>query len=231
MLPIIDAPASPVVRGLLNTLVFVFSLFLLERSSDVFVDSTAIVAKRFRIPPILVGLLTAGAEWEEVCPFCILHLLDELTVTKLAVVVSSLINKNPSLALSNIYGSTIANILGSFSIGLLFSPNPLSGAEQLSARIYTSLAVGLSVIIAVISTLEYGHIRLGRGWVRGIGGCLIGVFAVYIAGIAFGIYRGVVIAPEDSDSDSDSDDGDNESDTSEESQEAVPRLAAPSECI
>ena len=67
MLPLIDnLSLSPVLRGTLDGLVFIFSLFLLERSADAFVDSTAIVAKRFGIPAILVGLLTAGAEWEEV---------------------------------------------------------------------------------------------------------------------------------------------------------------------
>ena len=67
MLPIIDSPQlTPLIRGLLNAVTFCLSLVLLERSADTFVDSTAIVAKRFGISTVLVGLLTAGAEWEEV---------------------------------------------------------------------------------------------------------------------------------------------------------------------
>lgn len=67
MLPILDSPSlSPLARGLLNALVFLLSLGLLERSADVFVDSTAVVARRSGVPSVLVGLLTAGAEWEEV---------------------------------------------------------------------------------------------------------------------------------------------------------------------
>lgn len=67
MLPLIDnSSLSPLVRGILNSITFLLSLVLLERSADVFVDSTAIVAKRLGIPTVLVGLLTAGAEWEEV---------------------------------------------------------------------------------------------------------------------------------------------------------------------
>ena len=67
MLPLIDSPSlSAPTRGLLNIAVFLFSLFLLERSADIFVESTEVVAKRLGIPTILVGLLTAGAEWEEV---------------------------------------------------------------------------------------------------------------------------------------------------------------------
>jgi hypothetical protein len=67
MLPLIDSPSlSPLIRGLLNTVIFLLSLVLLERSADNFVDSTAIVAARFGVSTVLVGLLTAGAEWEEV---------------------------------------------------------------------------------------------------------------------------------------------------------------------
>jgi Ca2+/Na+ antiporter len=67
MLPIIDDPGLPApVRGLLNTVIFLLSLVILERSADSFVDSTAVVARRLRISAVLVGLLTAGAEWEEV---------------------------------------------------------------------------------------------------------------------------------------------------------------------
>lgn len=42
------------------------SLFLLERGADLFIDHTAVVAKRTGIPTSVLGLLTAGAEWEEV---------------------------------------------------------------------------------------------------------------------------------------------------------------------
>jgi hypothetical protein len=67
MLPLIDnASLSPLIRGVLNSITFLLSLVLLERSADVFVDSTAVVAKRLGICTVLVGLLTAGAEWEEV---------------------------------------------------------------------------------------------------------------------------------------------------------------------
>jgi hypothetical protein len=67
MLPGVDSPyLPPVFRGITNALVFLVSLFLLERSADVFVDSTAVIAKRFGLPTVLVALLTAGAEWEEV---------------------------------------------------------------------------------------------------------------------------------------------------------------------
>ncbi len=49
-----------------NVASFIAGLFLLEYGADKFIDHTAIVAKRLNISPTLVGLLTCGAEWEEV---------------------------------------------------------------------------------------------------------------------------------------------------------------------
>jgi Ca2+/Na+ antiporter len=57
---------QPLPRGCVHTLIFVASLFLLERAADIFVDNVAALSKRLSIPSILIGLLTAGAEWEEV---------------------------------------------------------------------------------------------------------------------------------------------------------------------
>lgn len=51
---------------LFNISAFIAGLFLLEYGADKFVDHTAIVAKRLGVSPTLIGLLTCGAEWEEV---------------------------------------------------------------------------------------------------------------------------------------------------------------------
>lgn len=45
---------------------FIAGLFLLEWGADVFIDNTAVVARRLGVSQTLVALLTAGAEWEEV---------------------------------------------------------------------------------------------------------------------------------------------------------------------
>jgi hypothetical protein len=49
-----------------NIAAFLSTLFLLEFGADKFIDHTAIVARRTRIPETIIGLLTAGGEWEEV---------------------------------------------------------------------------------------------------------------------------------------------------------------------
>jgi hypothetical protein len=50
-----------------NLASFVTALFLLESGADKFIDHTAIVARRINVSETTIGLITAGAEWEEVC--------------------------------------------------------------------------------------------------------------------------------------------------------------------
>lgn len=45
---------------------FIAGLFLLEYGADLFIDHTAILARRLGVSQTLIALLTAGAEWEEV---------------------------------------------------------------------------------------------------------------------------------------------------------------------
>jgi Ca2+/Na+ antiporter len=49
-----------------NTSVFISTIFLLEFAADKFISHTAKLASRIGVSQLLVGLLTAGAEWEEV---------------------------------------------------------------------------------------------------------------------------------------------------------------------
>jgi hypothetical protein len=49
-----------------NACAFASACFLLEWGADQFIDHTVVVARRLRVSPALVSLLTAGAEWEEV---------------------------------------------------------------------------------------------------------------------------------------------------------------------
>jgi len=70
MLPLIDAAISRLhstaLQVVAQLLVFSAGLLLLERSADAFIDAAALVSRRLGVPDVLVGLLTAGAEWEEV---------------------------------------------------------------------------------------------------------------------------------------------------------------------
>lgn len=128
----------------------------------------------------------------------------------------SIARHRSSLAVGNIVGSAISNILGAFSLGLIFRKGESSIVFDRSSKIYTLLLLVLTTLIAGLS--EFGH---RDGW-RIAGGFVIGVFAVYIASIAWLIARGLVAAPELSDSESDSDsDSYSSSDSSDDEEEVV----------
>ncbi|GAB7327979.1 hypothetical protein MBLNU13_g00041t1 [Cladosporium sp. NU13] len=163
-----------------NIAAFICALFVLEFGADKFIDHTAIVAKRTGIPEGLIALLTAGAEWEE-----------------LAVVVFSITRGRHSLALGNVIGSAISNILGAFSLGLLFSSKDGLSFDTSSTR-YTLLQLAVTILAAVSLALrEHLHLR-----VAGI--VLIVIFVIYIASVFWAIRKGLVTGPELSDSDDDS---------------------------
>jgi Ca2+/Na+ antiporter len=174
---------------LFNIASFIAGLFLLEYGADKFIDHTAVVAKRLNVSPTLVGLLTCGAEWEE-----------------LVVIAVALGQKKQSLALGNLMGSSIANILASFSLGLIFMN---TATFDRSSKIYAAALLGLTSIFLLLLFTLSGTLK----WAAGA--LLLVAFIVYVVSVASAIYRGVMTAPEDdSDSDSDSDsDGDGDSDS------------------
>ncbi|KAJ5240035.1 hypothetical protein N7468_004654 [Penicillium chermesinum] len=92
-----------------NVATLIAGVFVLDYGADKFIHHTVIVGRRLGISQTIIALLTAGAEWEE-----------------LAVVVAAILQHRSPLALGNVMGSTISNILGAFSLGLLFYP-PRSG--------------------------------------------------------------------------------------------------------
>lgn len=173
---------------LFNISSFIAGLFLLEYGADKFIDHTAIVAKRLNVSPTLVGLLTCGAEWEE-----------------LVVIIVALSQKNSNMALGNLIGSSVANILASFSLGLLF----MKKVEfDRSSKIYSTALLGLTTVFLLLLIALKGS---SFQWFGGI--LLIVAFVVYVVSVASLIYRGTLTAPEDSDSDSDSSDDDRDSDS------------------
>ncbi|KAE8448099.1 hypothetical protein EG329_009864 [Mollisiaceae sp. DMI_Dod_QoI] len=187
-----------------NIAAFIGGLFVLEFGADKFIDHTAKVAARLRIPPTLIALLTAGAEWEE-----------------LVVVVASISQHQSPLALGNILGSSISNILGAFSLGLIFSPASITFDK--SAKIYTAVLLGLTTFFTLFILFFEPLGRFG-------GLVLILTFVVYFTSIAWAIYKGIVEPPEpesDSDSDSDSDSSDSDSDSDSDEESSMPLKKSP----
>ncbi|CAD6884501.1 unnamed protein product [Tilletia laevis] len=94
-------------------LVLSTGLIFLETGCRWALNNLAQIAALARIDQTLVSLLTAGGEWEE-----------------LAVVIAAVKQGRSALAIGNVIGSAISNILGAFSLGLLFAPSPPTGSNE-----------------------------------------------------------------------------------------------------
>lgn len=151
---------------LFNVAAFVAGLSLLERGAKLFVSSTTTLAKRLRLPEILVAILIAGAEWEE-----------------LAVVALSLAQRRPALAVGNVIGSSIANIFGAFALGLVFSTGTWEGFDS-SSKMACGALLGLTSIVSLFALADIL-------WNRVVAGLLLITFALYIIFVLWTIWCGM----------------------------------------
>jgi cation:H+ antiporter len=166
VLPFVDLLPLPW-RALAYALCFLVGLVLLERGADWCTDAAAALAVRLRAPQIVIGLLTAGAEWEE-----------------LVVALVAVFGGHGGLALGDIIGSTIANILGSFPLGLL-GQKPLRLERE--TRWY-----GLGLLLVTLLT---AWLLAAGPLTRPIGGALICGFIAYGVVILLLIRRGLARPP------------------------------------
>lgn len=137
-------------------------LVLLEVGADHFTDAVAALARRLRASEHVVGLLTAGGEWEE-----------------LLVVILAVLGGHPGLAIGNVVGSCLANLIGSLPLGFL-GPRPL--VPDRSARVY-------AVVMLLVTVLAAGFLVDGRVGPLA-GGVLVSAFVLYVASVLLVINRG-----------------------------------------
>jgi Ca2+/Na+ antiporter len=100
-----------------------------------------------------------------------------MELPQLAVVIAALARKRPALAFANIFGSCVSNILGSFSLGLIFGHFAACIAHP-SEKLYTALLLVLNLAVLLV-------VGLGAAS-KGMGAGLVGFFAVYLAAIFLG---------------------------------------------
>lgn len=151
---------------LFNVAAFVAGLSLLERGAKLFVSSSTTLAKRLHLPEVLVAILIAGAEWEE-----------------LAVVALSLAQRRPALAVGNVVGSSIANIFAAFALGLVFSTGTWEGFDNSSKK----ACVGLLVLTSIVSLFALADIL----WNRVVAGLLLLTFVIYVFFVLWTMWCGM----------------------------------------
>lgn len=101
------------------------------------------------------------------------------------------------MAIGNIVGSGVSNILGAFSLGLLFHDKQQPIVFDRSSRIYSLVLLVLTTFVTPITYFSKKIV-----WLVG-GSILIAFFAIYIGSVGWAISKGTLTAPEDSDDSSD----------------------------
>jgi len=117
------------------------------------------------------------------------------------VVIAAVAQHQSPLALGNVIGSIISNILAAFSLGVLFQRGYTKFDR--SSKIYVSLLLLLTPPVIVLGYFGKGGLIFGS--------ILIVVFGLYLVSIGVAIYRGVLAAPEPEDSSDDDSDSDTNS--------------------
>ena len=115
---------------------------------------------------------------------------------QLAVIIASLARGHASLSIGYIVGTAVVNIIGSFSLGLLFHAKGKPIQFDRSSRVYSLILLLLATFVVPII-----HFRRKVIWLS-CGAILIVLFAVYIGLGGWAISKGILTSPEHSEIDS-----------------------------
>tara|TARA_B100001121_G_scaffold310735_1_gene345216 strand:+ start:1905 stop:2819 length:915 start_codon:yes stop_codon:yes gene_type:complete len=138
---------------MLDLFLFVISLFVLWKSSDVFVDSSHSLALHLKLPPILIGATVVAFG---------------TSAPELFVAIFAGLNHQSDVVYGNVFGSNIANIFLIFAISLILKRLDFDKAfrEQLSLNFLSLIIVLVSVyflspsrLISVIILIVFGVIQ------------------------------------------------------------------------
>jgi Ca2+/Na+ antiporter len=103
-----------------------------------------------------------------------------------------------------VIGSAISNILGAFSLGLIFHKGDNEELFDRSSRVWTLILPVPTAFAAVVLLLVPTNLLRWAGCIA------IVLFVIYVPTVSWVIWKGRLSAPEDSDSDSDSSNSDND---------------------
>lgn len=117
---------------MLDLFLFVFSLIVLWKSSDVFVDSSHSLALHLKLPPILIGATVVAFG---------------TSAPELFVAIFAGLNHQSDVVYGNVFGSNIANVFLIFAISLILKRLDFDKAfrEQINLNFLSLMIVLISV--------------------------------------------------------------------------------------
>ncbi len=142
---------------------FVIGVLLLIKGGDWFVDSSVGIAKRFRVPEVIIGatIVSIGT-----------------TLPEVMVSVTAAVNNNGAIAYGNAIGSIICNTALIAALTIAIRPAPVS-RKTIKVPV---LIFFLSAAIYIVAAYIFGRFE------RGLGVVMLLVFCVYMT---MTTYRGI----------------------------------------
>lgn len=143
--------------GLLGSLIlFIVGALLLIKGGDWFVDSAVGIAKRFRVPEIIIGATVVSIG---------------TTLPEVMVSATAAINNNGAIAYGNAIGSIICNTALIAAITIAIRPAPVNKKAIITPIIFFFVSVAIYLVAAYI---------FGR-FDRWLGIVMLTVFGIYMA--------------------------------------------------
>ncbi len=148
----------------MNTIVFfqiIFGFVLLVGGAEIMVRGAAEIAKRFGIPPIVIGLTVVAFG---------------TSAPEMAVAIQSGLEGKADIALGNVVGSNILNIL--LILGLAAMITPLIVGSRI---VRTDVPILIAVTLALFALSYDGRISVVDGAILFAGSILYTVYAIFSA--------------------------------------------------
>ena len=129
-----DLPIN--LQSILYVIIMIIGAVILIKSCDVFVDNSTIVAKKFRISPLIIGLTIVAMGTS----------IPELAVSVSDSISSYISGTSANIAVSNVVGSNISNLLIVLSAACLFHPIKI----KKETKIDFSLLLAITIIVVLL---------------------------------------------------------------------------------
>ena len=161
-----------------SILLFVLGALLLIKGGDWFVDSAVGVAKRFKVPEIIIGATVVSIG---------------TTLPEVMVSVTAAVNNNGAIAYGNAIGSIICNTALIAALTIAIRPAPVNKKTIVSPVLFFFVSAGIYMVAAYI---------FGR-FDRWLGIVMLLVFAAYMAMTIYKGFKNPEEVHDESDGDSD----------------------------
>ncbi len=159
-----------------SLLLFVVGVVLLIKGGDWFVDSAVGIAKRFRVPEIIIGATVVSIG---------------TTLPEVMVSVTAAVNNNGAIAYGNAIGSIICNTSLIAALTIAIRPAPVNKKTIITPVIFFFI----SAVIYMVAAYLFGRFD------RWLGIIMLIVFGVYMASTIYSGFKNPVEKQEDEEED------------------------------